>query len=367
MRHRDIIRSRLAGQFLTTRGPTCAAELVRTLGAVQAQDYAGAKWGLALRLRDVTEATIEREIDEGRILRTHVLRPTWHFVAATDIRWLLALTGPRVSAAMAPANRRLELDAAVFRKSRAVFERALAGGGYLTRTELRGRLERAGLTVGTGQRLAHLVMQAEVDGILGSGPRRGKQFTYALLDGRAPPGAAFTRDEALLELTRRYFSTRGPATARDFAWWSGLTVSDARRGLDLLGGSVERMAIGDETYWRTGDGRSARHTASAHLLPNFDEYFIGYRDRSAIAARSADVSSVMVTNALVPHVIIVDGELVGTWKRDVEKERVVVRLRYQTGLTEVEVRRIAAAAAQFSRYLGLDLAIETERMSRGAS
>src|SRR5436305_8680289 len=169
--HRDICRWRLAGQFLTTSGPSGAVELVRALGAVQAQDDAGAKWALGQRLPGATEATVEREIDAGRILRTHVLRPTWHFVTADDIRWMLALTGPRVMALTEPSNRRLELDRTVYRKSHRVFEKALAAGRHLTRTALRSRLEEAGLTVGTGQRLSHLMMRAELEGILCSGRR----------------------------------------------------------------------------------------------------------------------------------------------------------------------------------------------------
>jgi hypothetical protein len=328
---------------------------------VQAQDYAGAKWALAQRLRGVTEATLEHELDEGRILRTHVLRPTWHFVTAEDIRWMLALTASRVSAAMAPVNRRLELDGSVFRKSSAVFEKALAGGQCLTRTELRARLERSGITVGTGQRLGHLVMQSELDAVLCSGPRRGKQFTYALLDERAPSTPTFSRDEALLELTRRYFATRSPATARDFAWWSGLTVSDSKRGIELGIGDLEPLTIGDQQYWRAADCRLPRPSPSAHLLPNYDEYFIGFRDRRAIARRIGNPWPVLGASALVPHVIVVDGELVGTWKRTIEKDKVIVTLRYQTRVNGAERGRITAAAKGLARYLGLAPEIHEEQ------
>lgn len=349
--YRDICRWRLAGQFLTTEGAASPADLVRTLGAVQAQDYAGAKWALAQRLRDATEATVEREIDAGRVLRTHVLRPTWHFVAAEDIRWMLALTGPRVSAAMGPMNRRLELERAIFRKSHAVLEKALSDGRNLTRAELRAALERAGLAPGTGQRLGHLVMQAELDGVLCSGPRRGKQFTYALLEERVPVTRKLTNDEALRELTRRYFATRAPASAHDFAWWSGLTVAQAKRGIEMLGAELERVTVADVPYWRGADRRPARRASSAHLLPNYDEYFIGYRDRRAIGVRLGSTSPVMVTSALVPHVIVVDGQLVGTWKRTLTGAGVTVTLRYLTRVTEPERRRVVKAARAFGDYL----------------
>jgi hypothetical protein len=184
----------LAGEFLTTPGPSRASDVVRALGAVQAQDYAGAKWALAQRTRDATDADVEREIDEGRILRTHVLRPTWHFVAPEDLRWMLALTAPRVSAAMAPANRRLELDAAILRRSHAVLTKALAGGICLTRAELRGHLERAGVTITTGQQLGHLMMQGELDAVI---CRYGRTRSgtidvrrHHLLDRRVGPSSA---------------------------------------------------------------------------------------------------------------------------------------------------------------------------------
>src|SRR4051812_19827394 len=201
----DICRWRLAGQLLTTAGPKRGADVVHALGAVQAQDYVGAKWGVGQRARSATDASIERELESGNILRTHILRPTWHFVAATDIRWMLALTGPRVSAAMAPVNRRLELDQRLFQRASAVFTKVLVGGRSLTRAELAERIERAGIGAVKGQRLGHLMMQAELDGVLCSGPRRGKQFTYALLDERAPATAEIPREEALCELARRYF------------------------------------------------------------------------------------------------------------------------------------------------------------------
>jgi hypothetical protein len=359
----DICRWRLAGEFLTTRGPVRAAEVVRVLGAVQSQDYSGAKWALAQRTRAGTDATVEREIDAGDILRTHVLRPTWHFVVPADIRWMLALTGPRISAAMAPANRRLELDRDVYRRTRRVFEKALAGT-CLTRAELKDHLERSGVATGTVQRLAHLMMQAELDAVICSGPRRGKQFTYALLDERVPTAPSLERDEALAELTRRYFTTRSPATPRDFAWWSGLTVADAKRGIDLMGPSLERVTLGDVHYWIASDRRLPRRSESAHLLPNYDEYFVGFRDRRSIAQRIGCMSSVMGASALVPHVIIVDGELVGIWKRTLGRTSVALMLQYQTRVTPAERERVVAAAQGFGKFLGLPVELENGRTVR---
>jgi hypothetical protein len=343
----------LAGQFLTTRGPARATDVVRALGAVQAQDYAGAKWALAQRARNITDADVEKEIDEGRILRTHVLRPTWHFVVPGDIRWMLALTAPRVAALMAHYNRKLELDRSVFRRSNAALAKALAGGNCLTRSELGAHLERAGVRIITGQRLGHLMMQGELDGLLCSGPRRGKQFTYALLEERATAATAVGRDEALLELTRRYFATRSPATPRDFAWWSGLTVADAKRGVEMSGGDLERVTLGGVDYWVAAAAARPPRATSAHLLPNYDEYFIGYRNRSAIAQRLGDSTTITGGNALIPHVIVVDGQLVGTWRRTFENGTVILTLDLLAPLTATESKRVTAAARRFGAFLGL--------------
>jgi hypothetical protein len=350
--HDEICRRRLAGQFLTTSGPETGADVVRALGAVQAQDYAGAKWAVAQRTTGRTDAEIERELETGQILRTHVLRPTWHFVIAADIRWMLELTAPRVSAMMAPVNRRLELDRAVYRRAYRVFTKTLADGNCLTRSELGAQLARAGVSGATGQRLGHLMMQAELDRVVCSGPRRGKQFTYALFDERAPMAPSLPRDEALAALTQRYFSRRGPATPRDFAWWSGLTVADAKRGIALLGPVLERLKIGDTENWISVDAaRLTRRAPSAHLLPNYDEYFIGFRDRSAIGQRVRATSTVTGGNALIPHVLVIDGELVGIWRRAFEKDRVVVSLEPHTSLTTREQARLTAEARRFGRFL----------------
>lgn len=352
--HNEIRRRRLAGQFLTTPGPANGSDVVRALGAVQAQDYAGAKWGVAQRTTGRTDAEIEREFESGQILRTHVLRPTWHFVVPADIRWMLELTGPRVSAMIAPINRRLELDSGVYRRAHRVFTKALAGGKFLTRSELATLLARGGVAGATGQRLGHLMMQAEVDGVVCSGPRKGKQFTYALLDERAPSAPSLPRDEALAELTKRYFTGRGPATSRDFAWWSGLTVTEAKRGIALAASALERLVIGDAEHWIAQDApRLTRRTPTAHLLPNYDEYFIGFRDRSAIGQRVRDTSTVTGGNALIPHVLVVDGELVGIWRRALERDRVVLSLQPLTRLTRSETSRVTAEARRFGRFLEL--------------
>ena len=358
----DIAHRRLAHQHLLTSALRQPVDVVRRLGAVQAQDYAGAKWAVGMRTRGrVGDAAVERALREGAILRTHVLRPTWHFVTAADIRWMLALTARRVKAAMAYYDRQLELDDAVFRRSHAALTRALRGGHELTRSELGQVLRRARVGETRSQRLGHLLMRAELDAVVCSGARRGKQATYALLEERVPPAPAHPpdRDEALLELTRRYFVTRGPATLKDFAWWSGLTVADASRGVQIAGQSLERELIGDETYWSDARARSQRKSSvMAHLLPNYDEYFIGFKNRSAIEQRLG-APAVMMRDALPPHIVVVDGQVVGRWSRTLTKTTVAIRLRLLTSLTGAERKAVASAARRLGRFLGLRVELGT--------
>ena len=261
-----------------------AIDVVRWLGAVQSQDYSGAMWGLAQRTTETTQAQLDRLFDAGAILRTHVMRPTWHFVLPDDIGWLVDLTGSRVRRGQAGRYRELGIGDDEVSRATDVLCSALAGGRFLTRPELGQALQAAGIPP-DGQRLPHFLMAAELDGAIVSGPRRGKQFTYALLAERAPQARTLDPSAALAALTRRYFRSHGPAQLQDFVWWSGLTVSDARSGLALAAGDLDRCVVADKEYWFDADAVSPEATSPlAHLLPNWDEYTVGYRDREAVLA-----------------------------------------------------------------------------------
>src|SRR6266571_7526030 len=245
----NIAHRRLHNQHITWRMLETPQALVEWLGAVQAQDFAAAKWALGLRLQGVTDEDIEQAFTDGAILRTHVMRPTWHFVSPADIRWLLALTAPRVHAANANWYRKLELDDAIVRRCNETLAKALQGGKQLTRDELASALRQAGIVTQGEQRVTYIVMRAELDGVICSGARRGKQFTYALLAERAPHARMLARDEALAELTMRYFMSHGPAVIQDFVWWSGLTVAEARAGLAMVTSHLLHETINGQTYW----------------------------------------------------------------------------------------------------------------------
>lgn len=359
----DICDRRLAAQFLARPSRGSVVDVIRALGAVQAQDYAGAKWALGQRVATATDASIETLFAEGAILRTHVLRPTWHFVAPEDIRWMLALTAPRIAATMASYNRKLELTPDIFRRSNDAIAKALEGGRHLTRAELRDVLARVGITAAT-QRLGHLMMQAELDAVICSGARRGKEFTYALLDERVAPAPSRDRDESLRDLTTRYFARRGPATPADMSWWSGLGMGDVKRGIEMCSRGLRKIELDDRPHWIAAGQRAATPRPTAHLLPNYDEYFIGLRDRTVIGRRLRSSRLVTGGDALTVHVAFIDGQLVGGWRRLVDGATIVVELNLLTRITRTERSRLEAQAERLATFLGVPVTMRDRTRSR---
>ncbi len=354
MTHLNIAQQRLHNQLITRQTFEKADDVVRWLGAVQAQDYAAAKWALGLRMQNSTDEIIEQAFAVGAILRTHVMRPTWHFVSPADIRWLLALTAPRVNAGNASWYRRLELDDALFIRSNAVLAKALQGGKQLTRAELVSVLQRAGIATDELQRFSYIIMRAELDGIVCSGARRGRQFTYALLDERAPQAMTLDRHEALAEVASRYFTSRGPATLQDFVWWSGLTVADARTGLEMVTTQLMHEVVDGQKYWFSSSASPSNDLSqTVYLLPNYDEYIVGYTDRSAVFDASHAQHLDARGNVLFQHTIVLNGLVVGTWKRILKKDEVMLTPSLFTPLTKDETHALAASAERYGEFLNM--------------
>ena len=307
----DIPHHRLYNHHLSQTTLGTPAEAVDWLVAVQAQDFAGAKWALGRRLNGAVEDEMEQAFTGGVILRTHLLRPTWHFVTPADIRWLLALTAPRVHTANAHMYRRLELDETIFTRSEATMVKALQGGNQMTRDELRIVLEQAGITTEGVLRMAYLMMHAELEGVVCSGPRHGKQFTYMLLDERVPPSRTMEPEEALVELTRRYFMSRGPATVQDFAKWSGLTLTECRHGLEAVETRLEQEGMNGQTYYLPASAPAGVASPKAYLLSIYDEYISGYKDHSPIGGATYGAQLAALGNAL-SYILLVDGQIAGS-------------------------------------------------------
>ncbi|MBI3168714.1 MAG: AlkZ family DNA glycosylase [Chloroflexi bacterium] len=357
MKSFNIANLRLHSQRLTTTIFKNPSDVVGWLGAVQSQDYAGAKWALGQRIKNATDEAIEEAFNAGAILRTHVMRPTWHFVKPEDIRWMLALTAPRVHALSATYYRKLELDNATFRRSNTVLIKALQGGIQLTRAELTSALKQNGIISDDLLRFTYLIIHAELDGVICSGARRGKQFTYALLDERAPHTLTLEQDAALAELAKRYFVSHGPATLNDFVWWSGLTVADARKGLDSIRSEFISEVEDRQTYWFTDFALPKVSTPMVLLLPNYDEYTVGYTDRSAIYDTQHNQKLDSRGNFLFNNVVVVNGQVVGTWKRTLKKSEVFIEFVLFRKLTKVENHAIADAAERYGKFLGLSVSL----------
>jgi hypothetical protein len=349
-----IALQRLSQQRLSQNPLDTPADVVRWLGAVQAQEYLDSKWSLRMRLAEGSEEVVERAIDEGAILRTHAMRPTWHFVAPEDIRWLQALTGPRVHRQSGSIYRNHGLDEGLRQRCADIMADALQGQRYLTRTELRAALASAGIEA-EGQRLAYLVMHAELEAVICSGPRRGKQFTYALLDERAPQARVLARDEALAELTRRFFTGHGPATAHDMSWWSGLTLGEVNEGLALAGSELDFLEDGGRRYWFSAIQPPAAYpTDEAFLLPTYDELLMGYvaADRGRIAGVE-DVETMLFFST-----IVMAGRVIGTWRRTFDKGGVVVELAPFQPFTPAQKQAVAVAAERYGAFLEMAVSLQ---------
>jgi hypothetical protein len=349
----EIVHRRLRAQHLAGKGLPDPAAVVRHFGAMQAQEYAMAKWSIGQRTRGYDDVAVQRALDEGSIVRTHALRPTWHFLAAEDVAWIQALTGPRVHVINGHYYSRHGLDADLFARCRSVLSDALRGGHHLTRPELAQALADGGIPA-TGNYLAYVVMGAELDGLIVNGVMRGKQHTYALLSERVPEQPAKDPDEALAELIRRYFTAHGPATVKDFAWWSSLTVAQAKRGLGLLDGALESETVDGRTFW-FAPGRSPRREKSptVHLLQGYDEYVVAFTESRPLI-NLGDLDLALPDGNALAQPIIVDSQMVGYWRRTLAKGGITAEpyLSDDTHRTAIE-----AAFVRYGEFAGLPVTV----------
>src|SRR4029077_10068233 len=358
----NIARHRLWSQHIAGSGLEKPSDVVRWLGAVKAQDYLGSLWAIGLRMRKATEEAVEQAIADRTIIRTWPMRGTLHFVAATDVRWMLTLLTPRVVANCRWRLKQLELDASVFARSRKAFMSALRGGRHLSRNAMYKALEAAGIATAAGRGL-HILWQLAQEGFICFGVRQAKQPTFALLDEWAPAAKAKERDAALAELASRYFASHGPATLKDFSWWSGLTMADARDALEMAKSRLMQEVIKGRTYWLSSSVRTAKGgQPTAHFLPAYDEYTVAYKDRSAVLD-PLHVKRARTGNGIFNPVIVIDGQVVGTWKRRLEKGSVVITPNLFTSLTKADKQGLAMAAGQYGTFLKARVALSPHTLA----
>ena len=349
----EVARLRLARQRLVGEGFASPADAVRWLGVVQAQDYAGSLWALGLRVRDATEATIEAAIASRSIVRTWPNRRTIHYVAADDARWVLAITGPRMIAMHAGTlERHFGIDRALLARARKTVTRALRGGPPMPRGKLYERLEADGIPIGDARGL-HLVVRLAQEGLVCLGPRSGKQATFVLFDEWVPGGRTLDRPDALAALARRFFQSHGPATVRDFAWWSGLAARDARAGLEAVRDSLVEVELEGVRFWMPSDvaATSPASPGTAHLLPPYDEHVVAYADRSAVLDPAHREQA---RHGIFSPVVVVDGRIVGMWKRTLRRNQVEIAVAPFGALSASAERSVARSARRYGAFLGLD-------------
>jgi hypothetical protein len=356
MNSSHIAQLRLISQHIGGTRLKTPAAVVSHMGAMQAQDFNMVKWAIGARLPGVSEEIINSSFNSGEMIRTHLMRPTWHLVVPEDVSWLLELTAPRIKSAAKSRHRELEIDDKLVARSYKVIERALEGNKHLTRDELMNVLENSGIKA-RNQRLYHLMFCAELDGVVCSGEIRNKEQTYALLRERVPEIKKIERDEALALLARKYFTSHCPASVSDFAWWSGLSLGDCRRAIEMIRPGFVSEKAGEITYWFPNavipvSGSSG----TAHLLPAFDEYIIAYRDRSASLVMEHHKKAVS-DNGVFRPIIVIDGLVKGLWKRTIKKDIAVVELSLFHQVNKKEMKGIEKAAQRYGEFLGIKIAV----------
>ena len=347
----DIAIQRLHHQHLI-QGLSNPVDVVHHLGAVQSQDFTGAKWALGQRCASTSDDEVTRLFNEGKILRTHMLRPTWHFVAPQDIRWMQELTAPRVHAFNKYYYNKLGLTEAVLKNGSDILVKALEGGNELTRREMKETFDNAGIDAG-GLRLAYLIMYAELEALVCSGALRGKQHTIALLAERAPEAKSLPREEALIELTKRFFASHGPASVQDLAWWSSLTIADLKIGIGLAG--LQCIEVEDSTFYSVKSSEDIFHSPVVHLLPNFDEYVIAYKNRSPFTNLQLDKAPSY--EELSSHFVTLDGQLVGGWKRAATPKLFTIQLNLFRKLLPEQLGALDITANRLEKFLGIPIKI----------
>jgi hypothetical protein len=348
--------SRLRYHNITEHQFPDAQPLIEYMGAVQAQDYPMAKWAIGVRLPSATNASVEAALDAGKLVRTHVLRPTWHIVSGRDVRWMLALTGQHIKSSSFSRDRDLGIDAALYARTNDLIAKALEGRKNLTRAEVMTAIEKGGVET-NASRAVHFMMNAELDAIVCNGVMRGKDQTYALMDEKVPKGLTLSREEAIAELAKRYFTSHAPATMHDFHWWSGLPMSDVRTGLESIKSHLQSFEHDGKTYFTPKDQATIMPQDSLFFLPAFDEYCVSYKSRDAVF-RPEWQKEAITSNGIFKPIIVKNGQVIGIWKRTEKTKTVEVELRFFEKKNLPADAAIERSMAAFGAFLGKSVVLK---------
>ena len=352
--NREIAGLRLQNQYINSSVILEPGQVVRALGAVQAQDYMQAVWAIGVRTPSAGLAGVERAIAERSILLTWSLRGTLHFAPPEDVKWMIQLCAPRLLRQSVRRLEQLELDDKTLGRCRKLIYNALKNGKCLARPDLLKVLESDGIST-AGQRGYHILWHSAYNGLICFGPLAGKQQTFVLLDEWVPVSRELSYEESLAELAQRYFTTHGPATVQDFAWWTGLTLTDARVGLDAVRAELVSELIEGIEYWMPDKRAASGEALGVQLLPGFDEYLLGYKDRSAVLEPEAAQQVVPGNNGMFMPMIVEEGQIIGTWKRTIKKKGAELLLLPFKPLKDHSREQLVSAAEAYAAFLGLPL------------
>ncbi len=351
----DITGSRLFSQHIAKADFSTAEQVVSWMGAIQAQDYAGALWSIALRSNDLSLTDIEAAIERGEIVRTWPMRGTLHFVAAKDVRWMVKLLAPRATQKASTRRKSLGVTPEVIDRCIAILSDALKGKQYLSRSDILALFEAAGIQT-SDQRGNHILRLLAELGFICFGPHIGKQPSFALFDDWVPKSPEPTRDEALKILVIRYFKSHGPATENDFANWAGLTLGDTRRGIEQVSSELQSTKINGKQVWFEVENIK-NPQSSVFLLPGFDEYMLGYRDRSAALPSEYANHIVPGGNGMFLPTIIEHGQVIGTWRRNVKKSSIELAMTPFQELSLITQQAIQGASKRYEKFIQLPVTV----------
>lgn len=352
----NIPSVRLSQQKVLNTAFSNPQEAVGYMGAIQAQDFEMSKWAIGLRLSQSINSTIMDALDNGSLVRTHVLRPTWHIVSGQDVRWMLALTGKNIKSLSASYARDLGIDQTLYNRANDLIIKALEGEKNLTRKEIMSEIEKGGVKTDSS-RAVLFMMNAETDAIVCNGVMKGKEQTYALLDEKVPKGLVLSREEALANLLKIYFSSHAPATIQDFQWWSGLSMTDARAGIQSIKNELDEAQIDGKTYYFSRNIESPPIEDSVILLPAFDEYCVSYKDRSAIFDPKWHKQAI-TSNGIFKPIIVINGKVEGIWKRSIKKNIVLIETTFFDPQIKVNLDKLNHSAQQFGNFVGLPVELK---------
>lgn len=349
----NIASKRLQSQRIVDQKFTTPEEVVRWMGAMQAQDYGQAVWAVGLRTKEPSLAAVEKAITSRKILLTWPMRGTIHFVPAEDAKWMVQALAARRVATDGYRQRQLGIDATMLKKVERLFISALKGGKCLTRPEIMQLLEDANIST-QNQRGYHLIVYFAITGLICQGPLEGKKQTFTLLDEWVPHARQLTREQGLGEIAKRYFTSHGPATIPDFANWANLSLTDAKFGLEAAKASLAAKEFEGKQFWMSKEvAAHAKPATGLHLLPGFDEYMLGYKDRSAVLEAQHASKIVPGGNGVFKPTIVVDGQIVGIWRRVFKKS--AVDMTFEAFSIPLPDTALAEAAKQYAEFIGLSL------------